>query len=42
MTIDDRIKGKNLQYNINREAEKISVLLSGKIDKYEFFTGKEK
>ena len=30
-----------LQDDINREAGKISVLSSGKIDKYEFLTGKE-
>ena len=41
MTIDDEIKDENLQYNINREAAKISALLSGKIDKYEYLTGKE-
>ena len=41
MTIDDEIKDENLQYNINREAAKISALLSGKIDKYEYPTGKE-
>ena len=41
MTIDDEIKDENLQYNIDREAGKISALLSGKIDKYEYLTGKE-
>ena len=41
MTIDDEIKDENLQYNIDREAAKISALLSGKIDKYEYLTGKE-
>ena len=35
MKIDDKIRDEKLQYNINREAEKISMLLSGKIDKYE-------
>ena len=34
MTIDDNIRHEKLQYNINREAAKISALLSGKIDKY--------
>ena len=34
MTIDEKTKDKKLQYNINREAAKISVLLSGKFDKY--------
>ena len=30
-----------MQYNINREAAKISALSSGKIDKYEYLTGEE-
>ena len=34
MTIDDKIRGKKIKYN-NREAAKISALLSGKLDKYE-------
>ena len=38
MTIDDKIKADKLQYDINREAAKISALSSGKIDKYEFLT----
>ena len=35
--------GKNgkLQYDINREAAKISALFFGKIDKYEYLTGQE-
>ena len=32
---------KTRKYNINREAEKISALSSGKIDNYEFLTGEE-
>ena len=32
---------QKLQYDINREAEKISALSSGKIDKYEYLTGEE-
>ena len=39
--IDDKIKDEKLQYNIDREAAKISALLSGKIDKYEYLTGGE-
>ena len=38
MTINDQIEDEKLQYNINREAAKISALLSGKIDKYEYLT----
>ena len=41
MTINDQIIDENLQYNINREAAKISALSSGKIDKYEYLTGEE-
>ena len=32
MTIDDQIKDKKQQYDINREVAKISALSSGKID----------
>ena len=39
MTIDDRIKNKKLQYNMNRETAKISALSSGKNKKYEYLTG---
>ena len=41
MTIDDQIKSEKLQYDINREAAKISALSSGKFDKYEYVTGEE-
>ena len=41
MTIDDQIRDEKLQYDINREAAKISALSSGKIDKYECLTGEE-
>ena len=41
MTIEDQIKDEKLQYDINREAAKISALSSGKIDKYEYLPGKE-
>ena len=34
-------KVEKLQYDINREAAKISALSSGKIDKYEYLMGKE-
>ena len=39
ITIDDKIRDEKLQYDINREASKISALSSGKIDKYEYLTG---
>ena len=41
MTIEDQIKDEKLQYDINREAAKISALSSGNLDKYEYLTGKE-
>ena len=41
MTIEDQIRDEKLQYDINREAGKISALSSGKIDKYEYLTGEE-
>ena len=41
MTTDDKIRDKNLKYDINREAAKTSILSSGKIDKYEYLRGKE-
>ena len=41
MAIDDQIRDEKLQYDINREAAKISALSSGKIHKYEYLTGEE-
>ena len=41
MTIEDQIKDEKLQYDIKREAAKISVLSSGKIDKYEYLIGEK-
>ena len=41
MTIDDKIKDEKLHYDIVREAAKISILSSGKIDKQEYLTGEE-
>ena len=39
MAIDDQIRDEKLEYEINKEAAKISALSSGKIDKYEYLTG---
>ena len=36
-----RLEIKNLRYDINREAAKISALSSGKIYKYEYLTGED-
>ena len=41
MTIEDQIKDEKLQWDINREAAKISALSSGKLDKYDYLTGGE-
>ena len=41
MTTADQIKDEKLQYDINREAAKISALSSGKLDKCEYRTGEE-
>ena len=41
MTINDQIKDEKLQYNINREAAKISALSSGKLHKYGYLTGED-
>ena len=41
MTINDRIRDEKMQYDINREAPKISALSSGKIHKYEYPTGED-
>ena len=41
MTINDQIRDEKLHYDINRKAAEIPALSSGKIDKYEYLTGKE-
>ena len=41
MTINDQIRDDKLQYDINREAAKISALSSCKIQKYEYLTDED-
>ena len=41
MTIEDQNRDEKLQYDINREATKISALSSRQIDKYEYLTGED-
>ena len=41
ITINDQIKDEKLQYNINREATKISALSSGNLHQYEYLTGED-
>ena len=39
--LDDKIKANKVQYDLDREAAKISVLSSGEIKKYEYLTGED-
>ena len=41
MKMKYKIRDEKVEYNINREAAKISALSSGKIDKFEYLTSKE-
>ena len=40
--INDQIKDEKREYDINREAAKISALSSGKLHKYEYLTGDDR
>ena len=42
MKIDDKIRNEKLQYDISREAEKVSAPSFGRIDNYEYLTGEER
>ena len=39
--LNDQSRYDKLQYDINREAAKISALSSGKINKYKYLTGED-
>ena len=41
MAIDNKMKDEKLQHDISREAVKVSPLLSGNIDKYEYLRDEE-
>ena len=41
MVIDNQIKDEKQQYDLNREAAKISALSSGKINKYQYLRDEE-
>ena len=41
MTMNDQIRDEKLQYDIDREAAKISALSSCKDHKYEYLTGED-
>ena len=39
--LDDKIKSNKAQYDLDREAAKISALSSEKLEKYEYLTGED-
>ena len=39
--LDDKIKANQAQYDLDREAAKISALSSGELEKYEYFAGED-
>ena len=39
--LDDKIKDNKAQYNLDREAAKISTLSSGELEKYKYLTSEE-
>ena len=40
-TIDNKIEQSKSQYKLDRQTAKLSALLSGNVNKYEFLTGKD-
>ena len=39
--LDDKIRANRAQYDLDREAAKISALSSGELEKYEYLTGED-
>ena len=39
--LDNKIKANKAQYDLDREAAKISALSSGELDKYEYLSGED-
>ena len=39
--LGDKIKANKAQYDLDREAAKISALSSGELEKYEYLTGED-
>ena len=39
--LDDKIKANKAQYDLDREAAKITALPSGELEKYEYLTGED-
>ena len=40
-TLDDKIKANKAQYDLDKEATKISAFSSGELEKYEYLTGED-
>ena len=39
--LDDKIKSSKAQYDLDRQAAKLSALSSGELEKYEYLTGED-
>ena len=39
--LDDKIRANKAQYDLDRQAAKISALSSGELEKYEYLTGED-
>ena len=39
--LDGKIRASKTQYDLDRQAAKISALLSGELEKYEYLTGED-
>ena len=39
--LDDKVRANKTQYELDREAAKISALSSGEVEKYEYLTGED-
>ena len=39
--LDNKIRANKAQYDLNREAAKISALSSGELEKYEYLNGQD-
>ena len=40
-SLDDKIKANQTQYDLDKEAAKISVFISKELDRYEYLTGED-
>ena len=39
--LDDKMKANQAQYDLDRDAAKVSALSSGELEKYEYLTGED-